>query len=77
MITLCMESLLNKSEPPKCFIGIDRSHFVKSILRNVRKGFKKTVNLIRGVLGYLIACSDLAESKRIVYALFTIISNYQ
>lgn len=71
----CMNAILHKSERPNCFIRTDRSHFVKSIHRNVRKGFKKTVNLIRGVLGYLISCEDYEESEKIIRALFTIILN--
>lgn len=74
-LTACMDSLQNKSLPPECFIRIDRSHFVASIKRNVKKGFQKTVKLIHGVLGYLITCDNFPESARIVHALFTIVIN--
>lgn len=74
-LSTCMDSLLINTEPPKCFIRTDRSHFVKSIHRNVRKGFSKTVKLIRGVLGYLITCNNYVEAERIIHALFTIVLN--
>lgn len=68
-----MDSLQNNNSPPEIFIRIDRSHFVASIKRNVKKGFRKTVKLIQGVLGYLITCDDFAQTERIVRALFTVI----
>lgn len=70
-----MVSRKDKTKLPKCFVRIDVAHYVSSIIRNVRKGFKKTVNLIRGVLGYFITCKSFAESERIIHALFTVILN--
>lgn len=74
-LSACMDSLKNGKSPPETLMRIDRSHFVKSIHRNVRKGFSKTVKLIRGVLGYLISCENFAENERIIHALFTLIRN--
>lgn len=73
----CMRSLLlNRDEDlPNCFIRIDRSHFVKSILRNVQKGLEQTKRLIRGVLGYLITCYSFKEAESIISSLFTLICN--
>lgn len=73
----CMRSLLLNTDDdlPKCFIRIDRSHFVKSILRNVQKGLEQTKRLIRGVLGYLITCCSFKEAESIISNLFTLICN--
>lgn len=73
----CMRSLLLNSDEdlPNCFIRIDRSHFVKSILRNVQKGLEQTKRLIRGVLGYLITCYSFKEAESIISSLFTLICN--
>lgn len=74
-ITLCMNSLLFNAEPPQCFIRLDRSHFVKSIIRNTKKGDKRKINLIRGTLGYLIQCADLKEAGNIIRQIFVFIRN--
>lgn len=72
----CVNVLLGKNvDLPKCYIHIDRSHFVKSIHRNLRKGEPKTVKLLRGVLGYLISCSDREEFGRIMENIFTLVCN--
>lgn len=73
----CMNSLLtnNDVDLPQCFLRIDRSHFVKSILRNVKKGLSETKRIIRGVLGYLITCYDLNEATFIITHLFTLSCN--
>lgn len=73
----CMQCLLLQSDEalPRCYVRIDRSHFVKSIFLNVKKGLKQTIRLIRGVLGYLITCCDLKEAETIISNLFTVIFN--
>lgn len=63
-ISACTGALLGDSELPRTFVRIDRSHFVESIIRNVCKGFQKT-----------ITCSDYKEAANIIYALFTVICN--
>lgn len=72
-----MRSLLLDTDDdlPRCYLRLDRSHIVKSIARNVRKGLKQTTRIIRGVLGYLITCSSLKETESILSSLFTLISN--
>lgn len=72
-IDACMGALF-KSEKLKCtYIRIDRSHFVKSIMRNVRCESKITGKLIRGVMGYLISCDDFKKAEHIIESLFTLI----
>lgn len=75
-IDRCINLKLKKNvDLPECYIRIDRSHFVKSIHRNLRKGDAKTTRLLRGVLGYLISCSDLREFEKIMKYVFTLIRN--
>lgn len=73
----CMKSLLlgTDDDLPHCFLRTDRSHFVKSIFRNVQKGLKQMTRIIRGVLGYLITCTSLDEAKTIISHLFTLVCN--
>lgn len=75
-IDRCVNVILKKSvELPKCYIRIDRSHFVKSIHRNLRTGPAKTTRLLRGVMGYLISCSNRREFEEIMKNVFTLIRN--
>lgn len=75
-IDRCVNVLLKKNvELPKCYIRIDRSHFVHSIHRNLRKGHAKTTRLLRGILGYLVSCSDFREFEQIMKDVFTLIRN--
>lgn len=73
----CMKTLLLNTDDnlPRCYIRIDRSHFVKSIMRNVKKGLKQTTRIIHGVLGYLITCCSLKEAESIISNLFTLVFN--
>lgn len=72
----CMNVLLyKKGDLPKCFVRIDSSHFVKSVHKNLRKGFSKTLRLLRGVMGYLIKCSNVKDFEQIMGNVFTLIRN--
>lgn len=73
-ISVCMDSLLNETPPPKIFLRIDRYHFVCTIHRI--KQFKKMdplkVGLFKAVFGALILCADLPAVKKIIIDLFII-----
>lgn len=73
-IDRCMSVLLHKrGELPTCFVRIDRSHFVKSIHKNLKKGFAKTQRLLRGIMGYLIQCSNIKIFEEVILNIFTLI----
>lgn len=74
-LSACMNALLHDTELPQVYMRLDRSHFIKSIFRNVRHGFKATIALITGVLGYLVMCSNYREARKIIRALFTVVLN--
>lgn len=75
-IDRCLNVILKGNiELPKCYIRIDRSHFVKSIHRNLRKADGKTMRLLRGVMGYLISCSDRKHFEQIMKDVFTLVRN--
>lgn len=76
-LTKCMSSLLDNSPPPTCFIRIDRSHFVASILRNkhLQRLGDGVRRLVKGVIGYLIQSDSIKEIERILTKLFTITRN--
>lgn len=67
--------LYNKGTLSTTYVRIDSSHFIKSVHRNLRKGFAKTNRLLRGVLGYLIKCTSVKEFERIMKDVFTVIRN--
>lgn len=67
-LTGCMNALLYDKEQPECFIRIDRSHFVRSLLRNkqLAKEDQRTRNMIRGILGYLIQCECIQTVENVL-----------
>lgn len=68
----CSECLLSKKPSTTTFIRIDRSHLVKSVLRNLQ--FRKLNELkkifYRRVIGLLIQISDFEEVVRIMHETF-------
>lgn len=70
-----MKSILTNEEPPKCFIRIDRSHFVRSLFRNqeLKKMDTRKSDFFRSVFGYLIKCDSIQEVEKIAEDLFIII----
>lgn len=77
-LTACVEALLMEGrQPPLCFIRIDRSHFVRALLRNkhLRKEDPRVRQLILGALGYLITCESLADAEQVLYHVFTLTKN--
>lgn len=74
-IACCMSSLLKGTEPPKCIIRIDRSHFVHKLAMKIKyRDFRKQ-NLFRGVFGYLMQCDSFQTAKKIILDFFTVILN--
>lgn len=74
-INACMSSLLHGTEPPKCFLRVDRSHFVKNTTRKIKyRDFRKQ-RLFRGVFGYLIQCNSFSSARNIILDFFTVILN--
>lgn len=75
-IDRCVHVILHKrGELPTCFVRIDRSHFVKNVHKNIKKGFSNMVRLLRGVMGYLIQCSNRFEFETIMKHVFTLTRN--
>lgn len=76
-ITACMKALIEKGAPPRCFIRLDRSHFVRSIHKNkvLRKLDQRVNRLVKGVIGYLIKCESMKAVKDILIKLFTLTRN--
>lgn len=76
-VTACMKSLLENEAPPLCFIRLDRSHFVRSIIGNklLRKLDASVSRLIKGVIGYLIQCDSIDTVKHVLQKVFTLTRN--
>lgn len=74
-IAACMSSLLNGTTRPDCYIRIDRSHFVKNIMKKIKcRDFRKR-KLFRSIIGYLIKCDSFEIAKKIIHDFFTLILN--
>lgn len=78
-LTTCGNALLLDTELPKCFIRLDRSHFVKMVLRNkdLRKADIRMSKLIHGVMGYIIVSEnmDVDQCECILQHIFTLTKN--
>lgn len=76
-ITGCMQALLHNGTPPRCFIRLDRSHFVRSIHANkmLQKLDQRVSRMIKGVIGYLIQCESIELVKQVLKHLFTLTRN--
>lgn len=76
-ITGCMQALLQNGPPPRCFIRLDRSHFVRCIHANkvLKKLDQRVCRMIKGVLGYLIQCESIESVKEVLKHLFTLTRN--
>lgn len=74
-VSQCMNSYLFGVPPPKVFIRLDRSHFVKSLHRldAIKKESKCVRVLVRRVFGVLIVCEGPDVVKKIIQDLFTVI----
>lgn len=72
-IDACFGAILESKKLKCVYIRIDRSHFVKSIIRNVRCESKIKGSFVRGVLRYLISCENFQQIEHVIKALFTLI----
>lgn len=74
-ISQSMDCLLLNAPPPKVFIRLDRSHFVKSLhkLEVLNKENVRIKVLVKRVLGFLIVCESLDVAKITIQDLFTVI----
>lgn len=76
-ISACVEAVVNGKQTPICFLRIDRSHFVRSLLRNklLRKEEPRVRALILGAVGYLMICDSFADAEQVLHHLFTLTKN--
>lgn len=79
-LTQCYECLFENGDAPTCYIRLDRSHVVASILRN--KNFEKVFgrqtkakSFYRRLVGFLILQSDIEEVERTIRVAFTLVYN--
>lgn len=74
-IRACIGSVDRGSPPPGCYIRLDRSHFVKNLIRKVANKDVRKRDLFRSIFGYLIQCEDFKQAKEIILDFFTLILN--
>lgn len=76
-ISACMKALIDGDPPPPCFIRLDRSHFVRSILRNkqLQSFDERVIRMIKGVIGYLMQCDSIDTVKSVLIHVFTLTNN--
>lgn len=74
-VTACMSSILNGTAPPKCYLRIDRSHFVKNVEKKIKSRDSRKRKLYRGVIGYLIKCDSFESARKIISDFFTVLLN--
>lgn len=74
-VAACIRSLETGCQTPSCYIRLDRSHYVKTLIRNIADKDERKRDLFRSIFGYLILCDDFEEAKRIITDLFTVLSN--
>lgn len=74
-IAACMRSLETGTSAPECYIRLDRSHFVKTLIRKIADKDVRKRDFYRQIFGYLIQCSDFREAKCIIADFFTVILN--
>lgn len=74
-ITTCMAALFTGSTPPLCYIRIDRSHFIKNIMRKIKHKDYRKRNFFRSIIGFLIQCENFATVRKIISDFFTLILN--
>lgn len=74
-IACSMSSLLFGTPPPKRYVRIDRSHFVKNVSNKIKHRDYRKRNLFRCVVGCLIQCDSFEYAINIITDLFTVILN--
>lgn len=74
-VHICMTCLNNDTSPPKCYIRLDRSHFVKTVTRNINDNDARRRLFYRSVIGYLIQCDSFQVARSIISDFFIVINN--
>lgn len=74
-IRACIKSLEHGSPPPGCYIRLDRSHFVKNLVRKIANKDERKRDFYRSIFGYLIQCENYQQAKIIIQDLFTVVLN--
>lgn len=73
----CYAALFEQGEPPKCYVRLDRAHFIKSLndckaLNAVDKTKKK---FYKRIMGYVMLCDDIEEVQMIIENVFILLKN--
>lgn len=73
----CFDSLLRGTEPPHCFIRLDRSHMVKIIadLKCLKTEDKRKQKLFRRIFGFLMKNDDIKLANNIIRGIFILLFN--
>lgn len=73
----CFDSLFHGAEHPKCYIRIDRAHFVATLMRNQHLNAldNKKKTLYRRLIGYLILSDDIQLIQKTIQDLFIVLKN--
>lgn len=76
-ISWCMDSVLHGKPPPKAYIRLDRSHFVKSLHRLdvLNKEDTRRKVLFKRLFGFLITCENLDVIKKTIKNLFLVMKS--
>lgn len=73
----CFDALFEGSEPPSCYIRLDRSHFVKSILRSkaLQQIDKEKRKFYQRLMGYLMLADNIGDADRVIENMFILLKN--
>lgn len=73
----CFDALFNKCQPPECFIRLDRSHIIKSIIKNehLKKEDSRRKSLYQRLFGFLVTVEDVAIAEKIIRDIFILLNN--
>lgn len=76
-ISSCMDCLLSGNPPPKVFIRLDRSHFVKSLhrLKILNQADPRKKVFFKRVFGCLILCDNVNTARKIIKDLLVVIKS--
>lgn len=74
-IIACMRSLSTAVPPPEIFVRLDRSHFVKNVIKNITDNDARRQDIYRSVIGFLIQCDNFHMARIIIKDFFTLILN--
>lgn len=74
-IRACIRSLELGCSPPGCYIRLDRSHFVKNLIRKIANKDVRKRDFYRSIFVFLIRCENFQQAKDIIFDFFTVILN--